>query len=130
MNAAADRDDRILPFTRVVAAVVIVILVFAWIVLYLLPAETDHRFAWTIQPTMTAMVMGAGYGSAIYFFVRLLTERRWHRVTLGFFPITVFTWMMLGRRSCTGIGSTTARCRSASGSGSTSSRRSWCPPSG
>lgn len=96
MNAAGDRDDRILPFTRVVAGVVIVILVFAWIVLYLLPAETDHRFAWTIQPTMTAMVMGAGYGSAIYFFVRLLTERRWHRVTLGFFPITVFTWMMLG----------------------------------
>ncbi len=92
----AGRDDRILPFTRIVAAIVMVILVFAWIVLFLLPAQTDHRFAWTIEPTMTAMVMGAGYGSAIYFFVRLLTERRWHRVTLGFFPITVFTWMMLG----------------------------------
>jgi hypothetical protein len=96
MNAAGERDDRILPFTRIVAAVVIVILVVAWIVLFLLPTQTDHRFAWTIEPTMTAMVMGAGYGSAIYFFVRLLTERRWHRVTLGFFPITVFTWMMLG----------------------------------
>lgn len=96
MNAAADRDDRILPFTRIVGAVVIVILVFAWIVLYLLPTQTDHRFAWTIAPTMTAMVMGAGYGSAVYFFLRLLAERRWHRVTLGFFPITVFTWMMLG----------------------------------
>ncbi|TMK95043.1 MAG: hypothetical protein E6G37_01265 [Actinobacteria bacterium] len=45
---------------------------------------------------MTAMLMGAGYGSAIYFFVRVLTERRWHRVGLGFLPITVFTWMMLG----------------------------------
>lgn len=96
MSAATDRDNRILLFTRIVAAVVIVILVFAWIVLFLLPTETDHRFAWTIVPTMTAMVMGAGYGSAVYFFVRLLTERRWHRVTLGFFPITVFTWMMLG----------------------------------
>ena len=73
-----------------------VILLFAWIVLYLLPTQTDHRFAWTIEPTMTAMVMGAGYKFAIYFFIRLLTERRWHRVTLGFFPITVFTWMMLG----------------------------------
>ncbi len=96
MREEAGRDDRILPFTRIVAAIVMVILVFAWIVLFLLPAETDNRFAWTIEPTMTAMVMGAGYGSAIYFFVRLLTERRWHRVTLGFFPITVFTWMMLG----------------------------------
>jgi hypothetical protein len=42
------------------------------------------------------MLMGAGYGSAIYFFVRVLTQRRWHRVTLGFLPTTVFTWMMLG----------------------------------
>jgi len=96
MNADDGRDDLILPFTRVVGAVVIVILVFAWIVLYLLPTQTDHRFAWTIQPTMTAMVIGAGYGSAIYFFIRLVTERRWHRVALGFLPITVFTWMMLG----------------------------------
>jgi hypothetical protein len=90
------RDDRILPFTRGVAAAVIVVLVFAFIVLFLLPEQTDRRFAWTIHPSMTAMLMGAGYGSAIYFFVRVLTERRWHRVGLGFLPITVFTWMMLG----------------------------------
>src|SRR5262245_52819489 len=77
-------DDRILPLTRVVAAVVIGILGLAWITLFLFPSETDHRFAWTIDSRMTAMLMGAGYGSAIYFFVRVLTERRWHRVTLGF----------------------------------------------
>jgi len=73
-----------------------VVLGFAFIVLFLLPGQTDRRFAWTIHPSMTAMLMGAGYGSAIYFFVRVLTERRWHRVGLGFLPITVFTWMMLG----------------------------------
>ena len=96
MTGSSPPDDRILPFTRVVAAVVIVILLFAWVVLFLLPAETDRRFAWTIQPTMTAMLMGAGYGSALSFFVRVLVERRWHRVGLGFLPTTVFTWMMLG----------------------------------
>src|SRR5260221_2525933 len=90
------RDDRILPFTRVVAAVVIAILVLAWIVLFVFPSDTDHRFSWTIQSTMTAMLMGAGYGSALYFFVRVLTERRWHRVALGFLRTSVFTWMMLG----------------------------------
>ena len=90
------QDDRIIPFSRVVAAAVIVVLVFAFIVLFLLPEQTDRRFAWTIHPSMTAMLMGAGYGSAIYFFVRVLTERQWHRVALGFLPITVFTWMMLG----------------------------------
>ncbi len=75
---------------------VIVILLIATVVLFLLPTQTDHRFAWTIQPTMTAMLMGAGYGSALYFFVQVLTERRWHRVTLGFLPTSAFTWMMLG----------------------------------
>jgi hypothetical protein len=96
VSRAAPGDDRILFFTRAVAAVVIVILLFAWVVLFLLPGQTDHRFAWTIQPSMTAMLMGAGYGSALYFFVRVLTGDRWHRVALGFLPTTVFTWLMLG----------------------------------
>jgi hypothetical protein len=94
--AAPVRDDRILPLTRVVAAVVIVILLFAWVVLFLSPGTTDRHFAWTIHPTMTAMLMGAGYGSALYFFAWVLAGRRWHRVALGFLPVTVFTWMMLG----------------------------------
>ena len=89
-------DDRILPFTRVAAVAVIGVLVLAWIVLFVFPGQTDHRFAWTIDARMTVMLMGAGYGSAIYFFLRVVTERRWHRVTLGFVPTTVFTWMMLG----------------------------------
>lgn len=96
MLDAPPRDDRILPLTRAVAVAVIVILLVAWIVLFLLPGQTDRRFAWTIAPTMTAMLMGAGYGSALFFFVRVLTGRRWHRVGLGFLPTTVFTWMMLG----------------------------------
>ncbi|MDP9331010.1 MAG: hypothetical protein M3P11_10275 [Actinomycetota bacterium] len=95
MSTTAPQDDRILPLTRVVAAVVIVILLFAWGVLFLLPSQTDHRFAWTIRPSMTALLMGAGYGSALYFFARVLTGDRWHRVALGFLPTTVFTWMML-----------------------------------
>src|SRR3989442_11305942 len=44
---------------------------------------------------MTAMLMGAGYGSAILFYVRVLLGRRWHRVALGFIPTTVFTWLLL-----------------------------------
>ena len=97
MSAAAPTpDDRILALTRAAAAAVIVILLVATIVLFAFPAETDRRFAWTIQPSMTAMLMGAGYGSALYFFARVLTERRWHRVALGFLPTTLFTWMMLG----------------------------------
>ena len=92
----APQDDRVLPFTRVVAAVAIGILVLAFLVLFVFPGDTASRFVWTVHPSMTAMVMGAGYGSALYFFLRVLTGRRWHRVALGFIPITVFVWMMLG----------------------------------
>ena len=92
----APQDDRVLPFTRVVAAAVIGILVLAFLVLFVSPGDTASRFAWTVHPSMTAMVMGAGYGSALYFFARVLTGRRWHRVALGFIPTTVFAWMMLG----------------------------------
>jgi hypothetical protein len=92
----APQDDRVLPFTRVVAAVAVGILVLAFLVLFVFPGDTASRFVWSVHPSMTAMVMGAGYGSALYFFARVLTGRRWHRVALGFIPTTVFAWMMLG----------------------------------
>src|SRR3989442_15813733 len=88
-------DDHILVFTRVVAAVVVAILFTAWFALYLHPGETDHRFAWTISSRMTAMLMGAGYGSAILFYVRVLLCPRWPLVALGFIPTTLFTWLLL-----------------------------------
>jgi hypothetical protein len=89
------RDDRILPFTRVLAGIVTAILVTAWIVLYLWPEQTDRRFAWTVEPTMTPMLMGAGYGSAAVFWARVTAGRRWHAVELGFLATTVFAWMLL-----------------------------------
>jgi hypothetical protein len=94
-STASSSDDRILPFTRVVAAVVTAILVTAWIVLYLWPEQTDRRFAWTVAPTMTPMLMGAGYGSAALFWARVTAGRRWHTLGVGFLPTTLFTWMLL-----------------------------------
>jgi hypothetical protein len=91
----AVRDDRILPLTRVLAAVVTAILVTAWIVLFLWPGQTDRRFAWTVAPTMTPMLMGAGYGSAALFWARVTAGRQWHAIGLGFLPTTVFAWMLL-----------------------------------
>jgi hypothetical protein len=73
---------------------VVVILLTAWFALYLHPGETDRRFAWTISSRMTALLMGAGYGSAILFYLRVLLARRWHRVALGFLPTAVFTWLL------------------------------------
>ena len=71
-------DDRILGSTRVVAALIIPFLVAAFVILYLLPDSTDRLFAWTIVPRMSALLMGAGYASGIYFFTRVVRAPRWH----------------------------------------------------
>jgi hypothetical protein len=89
-------DDRILGSTRVVAALIIPFLVMAFVILYLLPDSTDRLFAWTIMPQMSALLMGAGYASGIYFFARVLRASRWHWVGRAFLPLTVFvSWLEL-----------------------------------
>ncbi len=88
-------DDRILPLTRIVAAGVVIVLLLAFLALYIEPGHTDVNFAWTILPPTSAILIGAGYTAGAYFFVRLLLDKKWHRVQAGFLPITVFTISML-----------------------------------
>jgi hypothetical protein len=91
----ATRDDRTLPFTRIVAAVVVPFLVLAFIILYFFPQQTGQHFAWPIQPNMTAMFMGAGYLGGAWLFVNAILGRPWHRIAPGFLPVTSFTVAML-----------------------------------
>lgn len=93
--ATPARDDAILPATRLVAAVVLPFLLAAFLILYIWPQHTGRLFAWEIASPLTAAWMGAGYLGGAYFFTRVLTERRWHRVGGGFLPIAAFTAAML-----------------------------------
>ncbi|MCA9968970.1 MAG: hypothetical protein KC425_02085, partial [Anaerolineales bacterium] len=88
-------NDGIRPFTRIIAAIIIPFLVAAFIILYFFPGESGRRFAWEIRPAMTAVWMGAGYLGGAYFFLRVVFEKRWHRVHAGFWAVTAFTWAML-----------------------------------
>lgn len=92
----ARTDDRILPVTRVVAALIVPFLVVAFAILYLMPDATDRLFAWTIMPRMSALLMGAGYVSGVYFFIRVVRAPRWHWVAQAFLPLTLFVcWLEL-----------------------------------
>jgi hypothetical protein len=90
------RDDRILPETRIIGALIPPFLITAFVMLYLFPNNTEQLFAWTIKPTMTALMMGGGYVTGSYFFVRLVIGGRWSWYALGFLPIAAFTWFMAG----------------------------------
>ena len=91
------RDDRILRETRVLAVFIVPFLLVAFPLLYLFPNDTGNWWAWEIRPSMTALIMGAGYIAGAYFFVRVALATRWHRVHLGFLPITAFTTFLGGR---------------------------------
>jgi hypothetical protein len=92
--AAPVRDDRVLPVTRWVARFIVPFLAAAFLVLYGVPDRTTEFFAWTIRPTMTPILMGAGYGAGVYFFYRVSTVDEWHRVAPVFLGIATFTWFM------------------------------------
>lgn len=88
------RDDRVLPLTRLVGAILVPALLVAAVILYVFPDRTTELFAWTINPNMTPIVMGAGYATGAYFFYRVATTKNWHTVALVFPGIAVFTVFM------------------------------------
>ena len=88
------RDDRVFTATKVLGAVIVPFLVVAFATLYFFPDDTRHWFAWDVQPTITPLIMGAGYIAGAYFFVRVALATRWHRIHIGFLPVTAFTLFM------------------------------------
>ena len=75
VEASEPRDDRVFRSTRVLGAVIVPFLLVAFALLYFFPDDTRHWFAWDVQPTITPLVMGAGYIAGAYFFVRSRARR-------------------------------------------------------
>jgi hypothetical protein len=91
---AAEREDRILPVTRGLAALIIPFLAAAVVILYFMPDRTDQLFAWQVMPRMSAMMLGATYLLGVFFFTTVLLGRRWTQVRAGFLPVTAFAALM------------------------------------
>ena len=89
-----ERDDRVLPLTRIVSAAIVPFLVLAFAVLYIRPDDTGRLFAWTIHPRLTPMILGAVYLGGAYFFVLAARAHEWHTIKAGFPPVTAFATLM------------------------------------
>jgi hypothetical protein len=92
---SSEADDRVLPATRVAAAIVAVVLTAAGVILYAFPAETARLWAWEMNPRTTSMAVGAGYLAGATFFVRAWREERWHVIGLAFVAAWVLTTLLL-----------------------------------
>ena len=94
-GAGPGKDDRLLAPTRWTAIAIVPVLLAAFVILYGFPDRTNDLWAWTIKPTMTAMLMGGGYLAGAWFFVRVARAREGHRALTGLGGVTLFTAMLL-----------------------------------
>jgi hypothetical protein len=88
------RSDKVLVSTRILAAAIVPFLLLAFLVLVPWPTDTKRLFAWHIEPTMSAMVLGSVYLGGAYFFLRVVLATRWHTVAGGFVPVGTFATLM------------------------------------
>lgn len=95
MSRAEPGTDRVLIVTRIVAVGILPFLVIAAVLLYAFPERTGELFAWSIAPPLTASMLASAYVGGIWFFVRVATSRRWHRVSVGFPAVVVFAGALL-----------------------------------
>ncbi|MFC0682337.1 hypothetical protein ACFFGH_31290 [Lysobacter korlensis] len=86
--------DRVRRYTWWLSLVLIPFLIAASFLLYVLPGNTEQHFAWTIDPPLTALFLGSAYVGGIWFFVRVLTVGRWHRVKYGFPAVLLFATLL------------------------------------
>lgn len=94
-DAQGVRDDRILPYVRVLSAAIIPFLLLAFVVLYGFPGNTARVFAWPIKATMTSMTLASAYLGGAYFFARVMVRRRgWHTVRTGLAAVCLFATML------------------------------------
>jgi hypothetical protein len=63
--------------------------------LYILAAETDRHFAWTIKPPLSAAFLGGGYAAGFVLVVLTTRERMWARARIAYATVCVFVWVTL-----------------------------------
>lgn len=90
-----ERDGRILPATHWASLVVFAILVPALVILWAMPDRTADAWAWTIEPELTPIFLGAGYGAGAYFFLRTFLSDQFHPSSAGIFGAAFFAALML-----------------------------------
>ena len=60
-----------------------------------MPGRTADAWAWTIQPDLTPIFLGAGYGAGAYFFLRTFLAKQFHPSSAGIFGAAFFAALML-----------------------------------
>jgi hypothetical protein len=97
-TANLDRPNPRIPLSRefqfVFAAILVGISLFG-LLLYLLPSETAFYWAWVIREPRSAILIGAGYSGAIFYYLIALRGHDWLEVESGLGGLMVFVLTLL-----------------------------------
>lgn len=95
MSAPAEVTPLIAPM-RWLLYVAAFLVFLAGLVLFVFPLRTDEFFAWTVNPPMTAVFLGAAYWSAAGLEVTGARSASWDSARLAVWPVFVFTTLTFG----------------------------------
>jgi hypothetical protein len=86
----------LIPSMRWLLYVAAFLVFLAGLVLFVFPLRTEEWFAWTVNPPMTAVFLGAAYWSSAGLEVTGARSANWDSARLAVWPVFVFTTLTLG----------------------------------
>jgi hypothetical protein len=94
--AASGEVTPLIPPMRRLLYVAAFLVFLAGLVLFVFPLRTEEWFAWTVNPPMTAVFLGAAYWSSAGLEVTGARSAGWDSARLAVWPVFVFTTLTLG----------------------------------
>jgi hypothetical protein len=94
--SASTEDTPLIPSMRWLLYVAAFLVFLAGLVLFVFPLQTDEFFAWTVNPPMTAVFLGAAYWSSAGLEVAGARSAGWESARLAVWPVFVFTTLTFG----------------------------------
>ncbi|EMY33944.1 hypothetical protein D477_012233 [Arthrobacter crystallopoietes BAB-32] len=94
--SALNEVTPLIPPMRWLLYVAAFLVFLAGLVLFVFPLRTEEWFAWTVNPPMTAVFLGAAYWSSAGLEVTGARSARWESARLAVWPVFVFTTLTLG----------------------------------
>ncbi|WP_258229435.1 hypothetical protein [Arthrobacter sp. HMWF013] len=95
MSVSPEATPLIPPMRRLLYVAAFLVFL-AGLVLFVFPLRTDEFFAWTVNPPMTAVFLGAAYWSSAGLEVAGARSAGWASARLAVWPVFIFTALTLG----------------------------------
>lgn len=95
MGSPESAEKGLTPGMRRLLYAAAVLVFLAGVQLFVFPERTERYFAWTIQPHLTAVFLGASYWSSVAFEVMAARQTRWADARIAVPTVFVFTVLTL-----------------------------------